>query len=70
MYSGIVEAITRELHELDDKYVTGARLGANELEQIDRMAHALKCVLTSEAMLNSTSERERYRPRYYDDRRY
>ena len=50
MYHGICEAIHRELDSLEEKYSGGTQLSAKDLEDIDKMAHALKCLKTYEAM--------------------
>jgi len=50
MYRGICEAISRELDTMDEKYGNGAPLNGQDLEHIDKMAHALKCLKTYEAM--------------------
>ena len=50
MFEGICEAIHREMEQIDDKYSNGAQLSSNDLENIDKMAHALKCLKTYEAM--------------------
>lgn len=50
MYHKICEAIHKELDQLEDKYSSGAQLSGKDLEDIDKMAHALKCLKTYEAM--------------------
>jgi hypothetical protein len=50
MYEGICDAIHREMDELEKKYETGAQLSGQDLEHIDKMAHALKSLATYEAM--------------------
>ena len=50
MYEGICEAIHKELDALEDKYSKGTQLSGQDLEHIDKMAHALKCLKTYEAM--------------------
>ena len=50
MYEGICEAIHKELDILDEKYAKGTQLASQDLDHIDRMAHALKCLKTCEAM--------------------
>lgn len=50
MYYKICEAIHKELDQLEDKYSSGAQLSGKDLEDIDKMAHALKCLKTYEAM--------------------
>ena len=50
MFEGICEAIHKEMDMLDDKYAKGTQLSKNDLEDIDKMAHALKCLKTYDAM--------------------
>ncbi len=50
MFRSICEAIHKELDQLEDKYSSGAQLSAKDLEDIDKMAHALKSLKTYEAM--------------------
>lgn len=52
MFDGICEAIHREMEMLDDKYSNGkTQLNGQDLEHIDKMAHALKSLETYKAML-------------------
>ena len=72
MYEGIYDAIHRELDGLEEKYEAGTQLTGQDLERIDTMAHALKCLATYEAMKESD---RRIRPverrnRYEYERRY
>ena len=51
MFEGICEAIHKEMDMLDEKYSSGnAQLNGQDLEHIDKMAHALKSLATYEAM--------------------
>ena len=50
MFNGICEAIHKELDILDEKYSGGAQLSGQDLEHIDKMAHALKSIAGYEAM--------------------
>ena len=50
MYHGICEAIHREMDELEKKYANGVQLESKDLQDIDRMSHALKSLATYEAM--------------------
>lgn len=50
MFEGICEAIHREMEILDEKYAKGTQLSGQDLEHIDKMAHALKSLKTYEAM--------------------
>lgn len=51
MYNGICEAIHREMDRLDEKYSNqNVQLNSQDLENIDKMAHAMKSIATYEAM--------------------
>lgn len=51
MFEGICEAIHRELDMLDEKYSTGkAQLNSQDLENIDKMTHALTSMKKYEAL--------------------
>lgn len=51
MYEGICEAIHRELDALDEKLGSGkAPMSTQDLEHIDKMAHALKDLRAVEGM--------------------
>lgn len=50
MFDGIVNAIHRELHEMTKKYENGGQMTKADLEVIDTMSHALKCLAAYEAM--------------------
>ena len=50
MFDGICEALHREMEQLDEKFSKGAQMNGQELEHIDKMAHALKSLATYEAM--------------------
>jgi len=54
MFEGICEAIHREMDELEKKYSGGAQLSGQDLEHIDKMAHALKDLKAYEAMEGSS----------------
>jgi hypothetical protein len=54
MFEGICEAIHKEMDMLDDKYSKGTQLSAQDLEHIDKMAHALKSLKTYEAMAGNS----------------
>jgi hypothetical protein len=54
MYHGICEAIHREMDELENKYANGTQLSAKDLEDIDKMAHALKSLKAYEAMVGNS----------------
>ena len=55
MFEGICEAIHREMDRLDQKYANGnAQLNSQDLENIDKMAHALKSLATYDAMKGSS----------------
>lgn len=50
MYESICEAIHRELENLDEKYAAGTQLNGQDLEYINKMAHALKSLAAYDAM--------------------
>ena len=56
MYEGICEAIHRELDQLEEKFANGAQINGQELDHIDKMAHALKCLATYEAMEGNSED--------------
>ena len=55
MFENICEAIHREMHELDKKYANGTQLSGKDLEDVDKMAHALKSIAGYEMIVNSES---------------
>ena len=74
MFDVICDVLHREMETIEDKYADGKTpMNGQDLEHIDKMAHALKCLATYEAMKASESGRSR-RPsgRYYEPeyRRY
>ena len=51
MFDGICEALHREMDMLDEKYSNGkTAMNSQDLEHIDKMAHALKSLATYDAM--------------------
>lgn len=50
MFDGICEAIHKEMDTLEEKYEKGTQLSGQDLDHIDKMAHALKSLKTYEAM--------------------
>ena len=51
MFEGICEALHREMEMLEEKYSSGkAAMNPQDLEHIDKMAHALKSLATYDAM--------------------
>ena len=55
MFDGICEALHRELDSYDNKLMGGkAPMSSQDLENIDRMAHALKSLATYEAMKSNS----------------
>ena len=73
MFDGICEALHRELDTIDNKLMGGkAPMSSQDLDNIDKMAHALKSLKTYMAMEDGyykTRSRDRYYDRDYD-RRY
>ena len=64
MFRSICEAIHKELDQLEDKYSSGAQLSAKDLEDIDKMGHALKSLKTYEAMEGNSEYDGGYRGSY------
>jgi len=66
MFEVIKDVLHSELEKLAEKYdVDEQNLTGQDLEHIDMMAHALKCIATYEAMQGESRSRERYsRDRY------
>lgn len=54
MFEAICEALHREMDHLDEKLSGGAQLSGQDLEHIDKMAHALKSLKTYEAMIGNS----------------
>ena len=51
MFEGICEALHREMDKLDEQLGTGkAQLNDKNLQDIDKISHALKSIATYEAM--------------------
>lgn len=50
MFEGICAALHREMEQLDEKFSQGSPMNGQELDHIDKMAHALKSLATYEAM--------------------
>lgn len=50
MFEGICNALHAEMEEMEKKFRNGANLTAQDLSEIDKMAHALKSLATYEAM--------------------
>lgn len=50
MFTNIYEAIMREMTVLEDRYANGVQMTGKDLQDVDLMAHALKCLATYEAM--------------------
>lgn len=69
MYEGICEAIHRELGQLEEKFANGAQINGQELDHIDKMAHALKSLAAYEAM-QGNSEYGSYDGGSYDGGSY
>lgn len=75
MFEGICDILHREMEMLEEKYSSSKTpMNAQDLEHIDRMAHALKSIATYEAMKGSEHDgyksRGRYSREYPEYRRY
>ena len=60
MYSGICEAIHKEMDILDQRYSNGTAMSNGDLDMIDKMAHTLKSLAALDAMRGYESPRRRY----------
>ena len=60
MFDGIYEAIHKELDALEEKYEKGTQLASQDLDHIDRMAHALKSLKAYEAMIGECEPESSY----------
>jgi hypothetical protein len=55
MFEGICEALHRELDKLEDKYSKGnVQMNGQDLQDLDKISHTLKCLKAYEAMLGSS----------------
>ena len=72
MFDSLYSAIFHELELLDNKLQGGkAPMNSQDLENIDKMAHALKCLATYEAMKEREGyTKERARSKYEEYHRY
>ena len=51
MFERLCDTLHREMEIIEDKYADGKTpMTAQDLEHIDKIAHALKCLATYEAM--------------------
>lgn len=50
MYNAICEALHRELEILEERFSNGTAMNSNDLDMVDKIAHALKSLKTYEAM--------------------
>jgi len=68
MFDGICDALHRELDSYDNKLMGGkAPMSTQDLDTIDRLAHALKSLATYDAMRGEKRGYSRYENEY---RRY
>ena len=68
MFESLYSAIFHEMELLDNKLQGGkAPMSSQDLENIDKMAHAIKCLATYEAMKET---HDRPRSKYEEYRRY
>ena len=58
MYNKICDALHEELDILDERYANGSKLTNADLDMIDKVTHALKCLKTVEAMESRRYERD------------
>ena len=50
MFNGIIETLHREIHDIEERVNNGGKFNEQDLNYVDKMAHALKCLATYEAM--------------------
>ena len=55
MFDSICDVLYREMKELDNKYSDDVQLTSQDLEHIDKIAHALKSIAGYEMIVNSES---------------
>jgi len=60
MCRNICETLHREMEMLDEKYANGNQMNSQDLEHIDKIAHALKSIATYEAMQGSSEYGDSY----------
>ena len=66
MFDGIVEAMHRELEHIEQKLSDGKTSMSNsDLDDVDKLAHALKCLATYEAMKGNSEYGGSYDGRSY-----
>ena len=72
MFDGICDALHHELETLDNRLMGGkAPMSSQDLDNIDKMAHALKSLATYSAMKGEGRHSYgRYREEYPEYRRY
>ena len=54
MFSGLCEVLHQELKQMERKLTKGGSLNNQDLDAIDKLAHALKSIATYEAMEGSS----------------
>ena len=54
MFSGLCEVLHQELKQIEKKLTKGGSMNMQDLESIDKLAHALKSIATYEAMEGSS----------------
>ena len=65
MYEGIYDVLHGELEMLEEKYTKDGNLTAQDLETIDKCAHALKCMATYDAMREASRPSRNRRDDYW-----
>ena len=77
MFDRICDALHEEMEQIQQKLSDGkTRMSVQDLDEIDKIAHALKCIKTYDAMLGNSSgetrgrEPDRYYQSSYYGRRY
>lgn len=56
MYNGLCDILNEELEQIEKKMMKGGSLNTQDLDNVDKIAHALKSLATYEAMTGGYSE--------------
>ena len=54
MFEGICDALHKEMDQLDEKFSSGSQMTSQDLDNIDKLAHALKSIKGYEAMVGNS----------------
>lgn len=73
MFENIENVLIDELEMVNEQYKDGHEINSGDLEKVDKVSHALKCLVTCKAMMDGdqgTSERSYARGRSRTTGRY